>query len=302
MSDQAPEQSLSVEQRAASLFGQPEKPQQQPQQEQGDQQEAPIEGQEQQAPEFEEVEYEGERFQVPPKLKKGLMLNKDYTQKTQEHAERVKMFELREQELKLAAEQKAFTESVSQDLDQIRLIDAYLAEQVDWNSLGVEELIRKRAEREQVQERRSRLQAELSRKEGEFRNSLQGQYEELHTKTREVLAKKIPGWNAEVEKDVRDWALSQGFTAQEVSAIRNPVHAETLYKARQYDKLVAQGKTAAQQASQAAPMAKPGSVNPMPQAVKDQLNFRKALSKTAHGSAEQQRLVTQRAGALFAKR
>lgn len=307
MSDQATMQSPSIENRAASaLFGEPQQKriEQPPQfQQEPEQPEVSAEQQgEPQAPEFEEVEYDGERFQVPPKLKKGLMLNEDYTKKTQELAESRKAVEISQSQAKMLHEQQKFLDSVAADVDQIKLMDQYLRQPIDWQSLPVEELIRKRAELDQIQQRRNELHAEVGRKETEFKGSLRSQQEELQRKSREVLTRKIPGWNAEVEKDVKDWAISQGFTSEEVSAILNPVHAETLYKARQYDKLVANKTAAQQQASQAAPMGKPGSANAMPQAVKEKLSFQKALKSTTFGSQEQKQLVEKRLGSLFAKR
>lgn len=324
MSDQAPAQSPTVEQRLADWLmppKQPPQPQQikwtgaqpptewpsqsstgsDPQPEQQEAQAEQLEGQEQ-APEFEEVEYEGERFQVPPKLKKGLMLNQDYTKKTQEVAEQRKAVEISQQQFKLQQQQQQFLDSVQSEVDQIKLIDRYLDQPVDWRNMGTEELQKLQMEQMELTKQRNKLHAELSRKEAEHMASLQGQQEELRRQSREILSRKIPGWNAEVEKDVKEWAISQGFTSEEVSAILNPVHAETLYKARQYDKLVANKTAAQQQASSAMPMAKPGSANPMPQAVKEKLAFNRALSKTAPGTADHQRLVVQRAGSLFSKR
>lgn len=313
MSDQATMQSPSVEDRALNaLFGEPSAPQkkqpvqqemQQPDPEQGQSPEvdAQAEGQPQE-PDFEEIEYEGERFQVPKKLSKAIMQERDYTQKTQSLAETRKAVELTQQQFKLAQEQQQFLDSVQSDVDTIRNIDAYLKQPIDWQSMPVEELIRKRAEIDTLQQKRNELHSELSRKEQDFRGSLQKKNEELQKTAREVLARKIPGWNAEMEKSVKDWAISQGFTSEEVGAILNPVHAETLYKAHQYDKLVANKSLAAQQAKSAAPIGKPNSANPMPQDVKDKLSFNKQLKQTAHGSFEQKQLVERRLGSMFAKR
>jgi hypothetical protein len=117
--------SPTLEQRAASIFGDAPKPQPKPQpqqvrqavqpDEQTDQAPTPEDatnespqGEDSTAPSFEEVEYEGELYQVPPKLKEAIIRQSDYTKKTQEVAETRKLIEHQQSQLRVAQQQAAF--------------------------------------------------------------------------------------------------------------------------------------------------------------------------------------------------
>jgi hypothetical protein len=295
MSDQAATQSPSIEARIASQFdpASDQPPEQQPQQAEGEQPEGTGE------PEFEEVEYEGERFQVPPKLKKGLMLNEDYTRKTQELSDSRTKLEIAQKQIKLTEQQGKFRESIAEDVQMLASIDAYLKQPVDWNNLSVEEMLRKRGEFDQLRERKNELQTSLTQREQEFMQKVQGEHGNLVKEVNAYLAKNIQGWSPEVAKEVSEWAKAQGFTQEELNSIINPVHAMTLYKARQYDKLVANKDLAVSAAAKAAPMGKPGSSNPMPQQVRDKLNYRKAVAKLPVEAPERRRIVEDRVAQIF---
>src|SRR6185369_7772790 len=98
VADQAPPEQ-SVEDRIASRFG--ETPKEQP----AEEAEAPAE-------DLFELDFGGEKYQLPAKLKESFMLQKDYTQKTQEIAEQRRAYEHTSELAKSAQLERAFHESI----------------------------------------------------------------------------------------------------------------------------------------------------------------------------------------------
>ena len=313
--------SPSIEQRAAAIFGdataqQPPKqkqPPQAPQQaaEQGNDEQtdqapnpedatsdAPPDGEsESTAPQFEEVEYEGELYQVPPKLKEAIIRQADYTKKTQAVAEKERLIAHREQQLRTAELNRSFQESVQPQLAELAQIDSQLSQydKVDWRAIPADERTLHMLEMQRLEKVRDAKQREIEGKKAEHSQKFQEQMAQLQAEAVKVLKGRIPNWSDNTAKEVRDWAIGNGFTSEEVSSIYDPRHAEVLWKAAQYDKARNSAKPAVSQAK----AAKPSSSNPMPQQVKDKLNFRKALAKVPPNSPERRRLVEDRAAQLF---
>jgi hypothetical protein len=275
MSEQPETESLSLDDRIANkLDSQGDQPQEQPEQQADEPQEGDVEST---APEFEEVDFEGERYQVPPKLKDGLLRQSDYTRKTQELAQKQQAIEITHKLLKTAQQQQQFRESVKSDVEQLAMIDAYLKQPVDWANLSTEDMLRRRGELDQLKDRRAELESTLKQREQQFTSELQAQHEKTIKEVNEYLAKTVQGWSPETAKDVSTWAISQGFTQEELSSVVDPRHALILYKARQYDRLQEQKEQAQRTASKAPPLGKPGSYRPMPSDVKAKFAYQKAM-------------------------
>jgi hypothetical protein len=306
--------SPTLEQRAASIFGDAPKPQPKPQpqqvrqavqpDEQTDQAPTPEDatnespqGEDSTAPSFEEVEYEGELYQVPPKLKEAIIRQSDYTKKTQEVAETRKLIEHQQSQLRVAQQQAAFEKEVSPQLNEISRIDAQLAQydQLNWRELDAENRTLHMLEMQRLEKLKAAKENEINGKRQEHSQKLNEQLRKLQAEANDVLKARIPGWSDTVAKEVGKWAVDNGFTQDEVSSIYDPRHAEVLWKAAQYDK----ARKGAQPAVAAARAAKPTSSNPMPQHVKQKLAFRKELSKTQQGSPERRKLIESRAADIF---
>jgi hypothetical protein len=299
--------SPTLEQRAASIFGDAPKPQ--PKQmraepEQTDQ--APAmedatnespQGEDSTAPQFEEVEYEGELYQVPPKLKEAVIRQSDYTKKTQEVAEQRKLVEHQQSQLRVMQEQANFEKAVAPQLSEINRIDAQLAQydQLNWRELDAENRTLHMLEMQRLEKLKAVKENEIKGKQQEHSQKLNEQMRKLQAEANDVLKTRVPGWNESVAKEVGKWAVDNGFTQEEVSNIYDPRHAEVLWKAAQYDKARNGAKPSVAQAK----AAKPTSSNPMPQHVKDKLNFRKELGKTQQGTPERRKLLERQAANIF---
>lgn len=310
--------SPTLEQRAASIFGdtppsqpktQPKQPPQQLQRaespdEQTDQAPTPEDatsdppqGEDPTAPQFEEVEYEGELYQVPPKLKEAIIRQSDYTKKTQAVAEKERLLAHREQQQRAAQLNYEFQQTIQPQLAELAQVEHQLAQydNVNWRSLQAEDRSLHLAEMQTLERTQAKLKRDIDGKRHEHEQKFSEQLQRLQAAAAKVLKQRIPSWSPATAKEVSEWALTNGFTQEEVSSIYDPRHAEVLWKAAQYDK----ARKGAQPAVQQAKAAKPSSSNPMPQHVKDKLAFRKELAKTQHGTAERRKLIENRAANIF---
>jgi hypothetical protein len=252
------------------------------------------------APTFEEVEYEGETYQVPPKLKEAIIRHSDYTKKTTEVAEAKKLLEHQQAQMRLANVQQEFEQSIAAERQQITMYDWAISERskANWAQMSTDEIVRAKLELDQLKEQKSGLESEIGKKQQQHLTKFQEQVKAAQKQAGELLKQRIPGWSDTTAKETRDWALSNGFTNDELSSIHDPRHAEVLWKASQYDK----ARKSAQPAVQQAKAAKVSSANPMPPDVRDKLNFRNAVKRTEGKPQERKAAVEQRIAGIFGKR
>lgn len=315
--------SPSIEQRIGSIFGdpppgQPKQPKAQPkpqqasepaedtQPEQTDQ--APndedaaseISNEESTAPQFSEVEFEGKQYQVPPELKEAIIRHADYTQKTQALSEQRKLIEHQQAQMRAAHIAQEFNNSIAPQLAEIAQLDAQLAQydKVNWREIPADERSLHMLEMQRLEKLKGAKEKEVELKRNEHGRAFQEQLAKLQSDANNLLKQRIPNWGEATAKEVRDWALNNGFTQEEVSSIHDPRHAEVLWKAAQYDKAKSSAKPAIAQAK----AAKPSSANPMSPQTKEYLNFRKSLSKAAPGTPQHKAIVEDRLGSFFQKR
>jgi hypothetical protein len=292
----APEQPLAdsgVEDRIASIFGnnEPDEPQdtEQPQETEAASQEP--------AEETFELEHEGEKFVLPKKLEKGFMQEKDYTQKSQSLAEQRRTLEHVQQQMRIAQQGAEFQQSVKAEQQEIFSIDSELKQlsHVDWSSMTTDQILKIKLRVDQLKDQRDNVTKQLETKQQQFTALQQQQIQQLQSQSTDIVRKAIPAWNEQVQKEVREHALNDGYTAEEIGAIFDPRHAITLWKAAQYDKAKSQAKPAIQQAK----IVKPGSSNPMSERTKQDLAFRKAVKANKPESREYKRALEDRIGAKF---
>jgi hypothetical protein len=131
MSEQPETESLSIEDRLVAQF-EPEQPEVAEPQEQQEQTEEAPESAEQ--PEFQEIEYEGKTYQVPPELKDALLRQSDYTKKTTEVSERQRAIEQKELQIRAVEAERKFHESVKDDVGAIQEIEFQIKQ---WKSVDV---------------------------------------------------------------------------------------------------------------------------------------------------------------------
>lgn len=288
----------SLPDRIASMFdpGQPEEadyvPQADPEVE-GDEPEAEEAASE---PDVVEVEIDGETFALPKKAAEAAMRHADYTRKTQELAEQRRQVEFAQKALETAKIEREFHDAAATELQQIQMVENHLAQlqNLDIRQLSTDEKLDHIVAMQQTERLLSSLKGSVDKKRSEFTAKQQASLDGLKKEAKEVLSKQFPGLTDETLAQVDTFAKSLGYSDQDLGLFRvDPRATAVLIKAMKFDQLQSKATPVAK-----TPVIKPGSSNPMPQQVRDKLNFRKAMAK-ATDSQSKAKLIEQRLGNMF---
>ena len=226
------------------------------------------------------VKAAGEEREVTiDELIKSYQLGTDYTSKTQALAEQRKAVEA----------EKAAVEQAKQLRDQyaqrLELIEKVLTEQnkaEDLDALKETDPIGyavKVAEQAQREKQLLAVNAERARLAEQQQSERQQKLQQVLAEEAQKLAQAIPEWQTEkgedIRKDIRTYAKGLGFSDQELSQVYDSRAVLTLWKASQYDKLVAGKPEVTKKVAEAPRMMKPGTAkvsNPDSDALKAQTN------------------------------
>jgi hypothetical protein len=221
-----------------------------------------LEG-EQTAEELEEIEREGKKARIPAWLKPELMMQADYTKKTQEVAETRKQYEARQAQL--AQREQAFHAEAQEYAKLIALdsaIKQYEAQIAQLRQQGQHDVAQRHwmdlmemrnAAGQLTQGLTQKQQARAAESEREHANRIQ--------ERDAALARDIPGFAPALMSKIQDYAITDGYTPQEAQSLVDPRYVKTLNKARLWDEHQAKAKAAAAKAKQQEqPEAKPTNV------------------------------------------
>lgn len=206
---------------------------------------------------LEEVELNGKKFKIPTEVKKSLMQEASFTQKSQALAEEKKVFAAQQAQLKVQVE---FQSQAMPDIATIQQLDSQISayKSLDWSQLSSEDMMRYRGALDQLKDKREDAQKQLHQKYQSFEAAKQKTRNELMKHSESYLEKQIAGWGGDVAKELSSYAKNSGFTDAELDAFDNPKLIVQLWKAQQWDKLQAQTSSAKSKASKAPPVVKPG--------------------------------------------
>lgn len=224
-------------------------------------QETAVEAETETQPALEEVEWEGRKYQLAPELKSALMRQQDYTQKTQQVAERERMVALQIQRQQL---EHTFQQSIGPEAQSLSELESAIKQynNVDWQQLDTDSLVKTRHALDMLKERREEVRKAIEVKRQQF----EGQVHEVNQKSlaqaNEYLQKHIPKWGPEVQRELMAYGQTEGYTDVELGSIRDPRIIKTLHKAQLWDKLQAGKPLTAKRATGVPPVVKPGAAKP----------------------------------------
>lgn len=245
-------------------------------------------------PEYVEIEIDGEVLQVPPKYKDYFMRQQDYTQKTQEVAAERKTVEAIQAQVQAEQAKYQFLESVQDEMQQAESLKAqidqvrqYKREQID--NLDAKDLFKIDAQIEEWQTSLNAIGQSLNTKQQEFQQAQQQSLQELLDKSTEALRSRIPNWGEQTQKQVRDFALSNGFTEQELNSVYDPRYVEVLWKASQYDTLKKGAAVAVKKVQDAPTIKAKARKRQMDPITAKKLNTRKVIKSANKSDADKAR-------------
>jgi hypothetical protein len=231
-----------------------------------------------------------EELEVPlDELVKGYSRTADYTRKTQEIAEQRKVVEAERQKIEEAARLR---DTYSQRLSVIEQMLSQgekgedLAVLKESDPIGYAIKVAEQAEREkQLSAVRAEQQRIAQQQQAEHQEKLQAHLQAEAAKLAEAIPEMSDQAKSQaVKTDIRNYAKSIGFTDQELAQVYDSRAVLALYKAAQYDKLVAGKQDATKKVAQAPKMLKPGSFTPEAKETEAEKRLRVQLKKSGSKS------------------
>lgn len=203
--------------------------------------------------ELEEIEYSGVKYRVPKPLKNGFMMQGDYTRKTQEVAEQRRAFD---------GEREAFSKEMEarrdseKEVGRLSVMDEQLEQyqKVDWATWRVNDpdaANRAFQDYTLLRDTRERLSTKVTSDVQKRVADQQQSFAKRYAETNSKLASEITGWNQSLADKLRDFAIANGATLDDLRSIAvNATQVKLLHRAWLGEQLVEKQKAAAKKASQ----------------------------------------------------
>ena len=192
----------------------------------------------------------GEEHEVTmDELLKGYSRQSDYTKKTQELSEHRKAFNNAKQQMaqeyqQIQAERQQYIDSLQQIVDSSAPgMEQYAS--INWEQLKAEDPIAFITKKEEFRE----AQDNIANYQVQQEEAYQKQYQEYQQQAHQVLrqehgkmAQAFPDWKEpakqkKIAKDIKEYALSVGYTPEEVGSLVDHRSLLVLIKAQKYDSL-----------------------------------------------------------------
>ena len=194
------------------------------------------------------VTVNGEEQTIPlDELLKGYSRQSDYTKKTQEVSEQRKEVETLKSQYQaemnqIQSERGHYVEALQALLDgSMGTLDEFA--NVNWEELKRDDPIEFVTKKEEFREKQEKMQA-VQRDQQIAQQRQTEEYKKLHKDALDgehaALAGKLPDWKddqkrSKIKKQVRDYALGQGFDAEEIKGLVDHRSILVLLKASKYD-------------------------------------------------------------------
>jgi Tfp pilus assembly protein PilN len=214
------------------------------------------------------VKVSGEEMEVTlDELLNGYSRTADYQKKTQSLAEQRKAVEAERVKIEEAAKTR---ETYAQRLQVIEQLLQQQNQGEDLSALKAEDPIAyavAMAEKVEREKQLAAVQAERQRVQQEQMTHQQALLQKHIQQEQQKLIEAIPDFKDDVKgevirRDIRNYAKSIGFTDQELSQVYDSRAVQTLYKAMQYEKLMANKGATTKKVATAPKTLRPGTSNP----------------------------------------
>jgi hypothetical protein len=193
----------------------------------------------------EEVDYEGEKYKVPKKLKDAFLRQADYTVKTQTLAQQKQEFESQQQQF---VQRQQFQNQHIQDVAKVMAIDERLEQfsKLDLDAIQAADPLQAmtldRQMRALQQQRNQHVQSIEQAQAKSAYESSQATARNLE-EARTQLARDIKGFGTpELTKSLGDVGKALGYKPEELASVRDPRAIRMLHEAYLYRQLVAKAK------------------------------------------------------------
>jgi len=195
------------------------------------------------------VNVNGEEHQIPlDELLKGYSRQSDYTRKTQELSEQRKNIEAYQNQWnaeiqQIQAERQQYVNALQHVVENnMGALDQFAT--IDWESLKNDnplEYITKRDEFREVQDKVRQAQHQQQQTQQLQQQEMARNHQQVLQEEHGKLVEALPEWSEPQSRqalsaDIKAYALSQGYTAEEIGSLIDHRSLMTLYKAMKFDK------------------------------------------------------------------
>lgn len=247
----------------------------------------------------EEVEWDGEVYAMPKKIKEALLRQQDYTKKTQEVAEQRKAVEERAEML---SQQEQLMAVALPKVVELKTIDDRLNQfkQLDWSALVESDPVQAtklNIAYQQLQQQRQEVMAEVGQMQNQHRELTEKQRQQTLKAGMEQVKKAIPNFNAELARSIAETTKGYGFSQKEIDQLADPRFVLALHDAHQWRKLQASKSTVTKKVADVKPVKTTARTSTSTQATSKVQEARQNLAKrggTADAEAFFERLLTSR--------
>jgi hypothetical protein len=170
-------------------------------------------------PDTVKVEYDGEEYEVPKRLKDAVMATKDYTEKTQALGDERRSYEAEKADFTQYMEA---TKAQSDQLANLAAMDQQLQsfQAYDWNAAfdaDITSATKLQHQMQQLQSNREQLVQTIQQGETQRQGVQHENMVRTAERTDARLAQEVTGWGEEMKSELGKFAVDMGFPADAVS-------------------------------------------------------------------------------------
>jgi len=195
------------------------------------------------------VNVNGEEHEIPlDELLKGYSRQSDYTRKTQELSEQRKSIEANQSQWnaeiqQIQTERQQYVSALQNVIESsMGSLDQFAT--VDWNTLKNDnplEYITKRDEYREMQDKVRQAQFQQQQAQQTHQQETQRNHQRVLQEEHVKLVDALPEWSEQdtrqkISGQIKEYALSQGYTTEEIGSLIDHRSLMTLYKAMKFDK------------------------------------------------------------------
>lgn len=182
----------------------------------------------------EEIEHDGQKYKLPKALKPLLMMQQDYTRKTQETAEQRRALETERQTF---AQQAEAHQANIREVARLVNIDGQLEQfkAVNWQELERSDPLHAQSlwrQYQQLKDARQELAGQLSQKAAERSREAERERATRLEEAGKTLAREIKGWSPKLAQELTEFGTQAGLSAQELTEMNlHPHYVKLLHMA-----------------------------------------------------------------------
>ncbi len=183
--------------------------------------------------ELEDIDWNGKTFKAPKGVKDGILMQSDYTKKTQAVSEQAKALEARRAEID---QQAAATEEELRDRAVLLGVNAQIEQykDVDWVTLARTDPVgynEHRARFDQLRQAADETAASLKTKQAERTQKAERELANRVEETLKFAREKIPGFKPELIENLVQFAQAEGIPEEAIKSNWSPTFLNLLHKA-----------------------------------------------------------------------